>query len=191
MKRTWMLLLAGVLVLFLAACGGTDTVSKIESQTAAQGSSSSASQLEVEESPQVATPSPDVPTPSPQASQIEAGKTVLRITVGGQTFTADLEDTAAAQALTEMLPMTLVMNDWQGVAKRFDLPSAFPESAQELPSLNSGQLVLEGTGTLCLFYQPDAQGGSYTPLASVREVEALEQAVEGEAVEVTFDLGTE
>ena len=191
MKRTWMLLFAGFLVLFLAACGGTDTVSKIESQTATQGPSSSASQLEVEESPQVATPSPDVPTPSPQASQVEAGKTVLRITVGGQTFTADLEDTAAAQALTEMLPMTLVMNDWQGVAKRFDLPSTFPESAQEVTSLNSGQLVLEGTGTLCLFYQPDAQGGSYTPLASVREADALEQAMEGEAVEVTFDLGTE
>ena len=189
MKRTWMLLLAGFLVLFLAACDGTDTVSKTESQTATQGPSSSASQLEVEESPQVATPSPDVPTPSPQASQIEAGKTVLRITVGGQTFTADLEDTAAAQALTEMLPMTLVMDDWQGVAKRFDLPSTFPESAQEVTSLNSGQLVLDGT--LCLFYQPDAQGGSYTPLASVREADALEQAMEGEAVEATFDLGTE
>ena len=87
--------------------------------------------------------------------------------------------------------MTLVMTDWQGVAKRFDLPSTVPDSAQEVTSLNSGQLVLEGTGTLCLFYQPDAQGGSYTPLASVREADALEQAMEGEAVEVTFDLGTE
>ena len=63
MKRTWMLLLAGFLVLFLAACGSTDTVSKKESQTVTQGASNSASQLEIQESPQVATPSPDVPTP--------------------------------------------------------------------------------------------------------------------------------
>ena len=55
--------------------------------------------------------------------------------------------------------------------KRYDLPSALPEAAEDFSSVPAGQLVLEGTGGLRLFYQESPAGGSYTPLATLRETE--------------------
>ena len=103
-------------------------------------------------------------------------------------FFACLEDTEAAKALGEMLPMSLEMSDWQGNAKRFQLPSVLPEEAEEYPSVSGGALMLEGSGTLCLFYQEDSQGGTYTPIGEVEEPEGLAQALAGDRVEVSFQL---
>ena len=59
-----------------------------------------------------------------------------------------------------------------------------------LATVPAGQLVLEGTGGLRLFYQESPAGGSYTPLATLRETEGLAQALAGESVEVTLQLVT-
>ena len=61
--------------------------------------------------------------------------------------------------------------DQNGVVKRYDLPSALPEAAEDFSTVPAGQLVLEGTGGLRLFYQESPAGGSYTPLATLRETE--------------------
>ena len=117
-------------------------------------------------------------------------ETLLQIAVGGETFLADLADTAAAQEIASMLPISLVMADQNGVVKCYDLPSALPEAAEDFSTVPAGQLVLEGTGGLRLFYQESPAGGSYTPLATLRETEGLAQALAGESVEVTLQLVT-
>lgn len=115
-------------------------------------------------------------------------KTVLQITVGGSSFVADFADTEAAQALAEMLPMSLEMSDWEGVAKRFDLPSVMPEAGEELSKIQQGQILLEGSGSLFLFYTDASQSGNYTPIATVRKPKGLAQAMAGNSVEVSFQL---
>ncbi len=141
------------------------------------------------------SPSPS-PKASPTASPAEStasstGETLLRIDVGGQVFYGEFQSTEAAKALKEMLPMTLEMTDQEGMSKRFELPSVLTQTEEEYPSVQEGDVLLEGSGTLCFFYQEDSQGGSYTPIATVREPEGLSQALAGERVEVSFQVVTE
>lgn len=148
--------------------------------------------------PSVSPKASTVPTPTvaPSKETKESGnesqteETVLQITVGQQVFIADFADTEGAQALGDMLPMTLAMSDWEGVAKRFELPSILPETAEAFSSTQQGQLLLDGSSELCLFYQDSGQTGSYTLLATVREPEGLLQAMAGDTVEVAFELVT-
>ena len=175
-KHMLPLLLAAFFALSLAACNTqeTDSSSRLES---AQESS----QLSSAPSPspsQVEAPSsgPDAREGDSQPSAPE--ETLLQIAVGGETFLAELADTAAARELASMLPISLVMADQNGVVKCYDLPSTLPEAAEDF------------SGGLRLFYQESPAGGSYTPLATLRETEGLAQALAGESVEVTLQLVT-
>lgn len=187
-KHMLPLLLAAFFALSLAACNTQETGSSSRLESAQESS-----QLSFAPSPspsQVEAPSsgPDAREGDSQLSAPE--ETLLQIAVGGETFLADLADTAAAQEIASMLPISLVMADQNGVVKRYDLPSALPEAAEDFSTVPAGQLVLEGTGGLRLFYQESPAGGSYTPLATLRETEGLAQALAGESVEVTLQLVT-
>ena len=184
-KHMLPLLLAAFFALSLAACNTQETGSSSRLESAQESS-----QLSSAPSPspsQVEAPSsgPDAREGDSQPSAPE--ETLLQIAVGGETF---LADTAAAQEIASMLPISLVMADQNGVVKCYDLPSALPEAAEDFSTVPAGQLVLEGTGGLRLFYQESPAGGSYTPLATLRETEGLAQALAGESVEVTLQLVT-
>lgn len=191
-KRIFALVLAVAAVCSFSACG-EENASSPENEK--PGVESALPQATADPTPRAAaqaaatlSPAPS-PSASPEATQPAGeGETVLRIDAGGQVFFACLEDTEAAKALGEMLPMSLEMSDWQGNAKRFQLPSVLPEKAEEYPSVSGGALMLEGSGTLCLFYQEDSQGGTYTPIGEVEEPEGLAQALAGDRVEVSFQL---
>ena len=169
-KHMLPLLLAAFFALSLAACNTQETGSSSRLESAQESSQLSSA-------------------PSPSPSQVEAPSS-CPVAVGGETFLADLADTAAAQEIASMLPISLVMADQNGVAKRYDLPSALPEAAEDFSSVPAGQLVLEGTGGLRLFYQEFPGDGSYTPLAILRKTAGLAQALAGESVEVTLQLVT-
>lgn len=191
MKTIVSLLLSAALLLSLAACqNGEQPYSSQSSESPTQFVSSlppEVSSAPTAEPSQAPSPSP-APTESLTLSQ---GEQLLQMTVGGQSFLADLADTEAAKSLVEMLPMTLEMADFQNIAKRFSLPSAFSLEEQSFSSVQAGQLLLEGSGTLCLFYNASSQSGEYTPLATFREPEALAQALAGDTVEITFQLTVE
>lgn len=143
-KHMLPLLLAAFFALSLAACNTQETGSSSRLESAQESS-----QLSSAPSPspsQVEAPSsgPDAREGDSQPSAPE--ETLLQIAVGGETFLADLADTAAAQELASMLPISLVMADQNGVVKCYDLPSALPEAAEDFSSVPAGQLVLEGTG---------------------------------------------
>lgn len=187
-KHMLPLLLAAFFALSLTACNTQETGSSSQLESGQESS-----QLSSAPSPspsQVEAPSsgPDAREGDSQPSAPE--ETLLQIAVGGEIFLADLADTAAAQEIASMLPISLVMADQNGVVKRYDLPSALPEAAEDFSTVPAGQLVLEGTGGLRLFYQESPAGGSYTPLATLRETEGLAQALAGESVEVTLQLVT-
>lgn len=193
-KRIVAVLITVMLACSFSACGEREnTVEKENSVKESSPVSESASTAP--ESALQTSPSPS-PTASPTASPVESvvsstGETLLRIDVGGQVFYGEFQDTEAAKALEEMLPMSLEMTDQEGVSKRFDLPSVLPQTEEEYTSIQEGELLLKGSGTLCFFYQEDSQGGNYTPIATVREPEGLSQVLTGERVEVTFQVVTE
>ena len=61
----------------------------------------------------------DSSTPTVRPS---AGTTPIRVAVGGQTFTAELYDNPTAHDLVEQLPLTLAMDDHNGLEKTGRLP---------------------------------------------------------------------
>lgn len=197
-KRILCFLMAGVMLLCLSACSFQQPeISSGREESSQMGNTlSSDSSTFLEESSQAESKAPastKVPVVHSEAPEepSQTQKTVLQITVGGSSFVADFAETEAAQALAEMLPMSLGMSDWEGVAKRFDLPSVMPEAGEELSKIQQGQILLEGSGSLCLFYTDASQSGNYTPIATVREPEGLVQAMAGNSVEVSFQLGEE
>ena len=188
-KHMLPLLLAAFFALSLAACNTQETGSSSRLESAQESSQLSSAP----------SPSPsqvEAPSSGPEAREGDSQpsapeETLLQIAVGGETFLADLADTAAAQEIASMLPISLVMADQNGVVKCYDPPQRLARGGGGLFHCSSGaQLVLEGTGGCGCFIRSSPAGGSYTPLATLRETEGLAQALAGESVEVTLQLVT-
>lgn len=99
------------------------TAACVDNQLAGGGSSSTPP---VASNASAATPttSPATPTPAPATptSQETHPVTTLRITVGDQAVTAELNDTPTAQDLARQLPLTITLDDFNNVEKVGELP---------------------------------------------------------------------
>lgn len=84
--------------------------------------------------PEDTSPSPTSPSPSSTASPdrapdpaspaTAAGGTPIRVTVGGQVFSAELYDNPTARDLADQLPVTITVDDLHGLEKTGRLPRA-------------------------------------------------------------------
>lgn len=137
-------------------------------------------------------PEPEKPSPSVQTTaQAEATPTAvteLRIQAGDRVFTAQLEDTPAAQALAAAMPMTLNMDEMNGNEKYFFLSDALPTNAERPGSITAGDLMLYGDNCLVLFYESFQSAYSYTRLGSITDTAGLADALGSGSVEVSFSL---
>lgn len=135
-------------------------------------------------------PEPEKPSPSVQTTaQAEATATAvteLRIQAGDRVFTAQLEDTPAAQALAAAMPMTLNMDEMNGNEKYFFLSDALPTNAERPGSITAGDLMLYGDNCLVLFYESFQSAYSYTRLGSITDTAGLADALGSGSVEVSF-----
>lgn len=135
-------------------------------------------------------PEPEKPGPSVQTTaQAEATPTAvteLRIQAGDRVFTAQLEDTPAAQALAAAMPMTLNMDEMNGNEKYFFLSDALPTNAERPGSITAGDLMLYGDNCLVLFYESFQSAYSYTRLGSITDTAGLADALGSGSVEVSF-----
>ena len=116
--RPWRLTLPLVLTLFTAAACSTDP----DSTPATASPTASAAQ------PSTAPANPSSParstgTPTP-INRPSPGTTPVKVTVGDQTFTAELYDNPTAHDLAAQLPLTLTMDDLNGLEKTGPLPRA-------------------------------------------------------------------
>ncbi len=112
----------------------------------------------------------------------------LKITVGTNTFTATLYNNPTVTAFQARLPMTLNMTELNGNEKYFDLPNGLPANASNPGTINSGDLMLYGSNTLVLFYQPFSTSYSYTRLARIDNPSGLAAALGSANATVKFEL---
>ena len=111
----------------------------------------------------------------------------IRITIGGKTFSATLENTPAAAEFVKMLPLTLRMNELNGNEKYIGLSgklSAVPECPGRI---QCGDLMLYGRSTLVLFYESFPTSYSYTRIGKITDVKGLKKAVGDREVTVKFE----
>ena len=116
----------------------------------------------------------------------ESPMTEIRITVGGRTFAADIEDSETGRAFVGLLPLTLDMSELNGNEKYYYLDAPLPTRPQHYDDIEPGDLMLYGTSCVVLFYGP-AGGYSYTRLGRLRQTDGLAEAVGRGSVSVTFE----
>lgn len=118
----------------------------------------------------------------------EEGETVekIQLLINGKTFAVTMEHTEAAQALTDMLPMTIEMEELNGNEKYHYLSQVLPTDSYVPEQIQIGDLMLYGSDCLVLFYERFSTSYGYTALGKVDDPEGLQEAVGTENVEVTL-----
>lgn len=111
----------------------------------------------------------------------------IEIMIGQTTFTAELYQNDAAQALAAMLPLTLKMSELNGNEKYFYLPQAPPKDPAVPDGIRTGDVMLYGSDCLVLFYQDFSTSYSYTPLGHITNPEGLAAALGGGSIQVSFN----
>ena len=111
----------------------------------------------------------------------------VTVTVGSQTFTAELYDNETAQAFAAMLPLELDMTELNGNEKFFYLDSSLPTNASRPDSIQAGDLMLYGSECVVLFYESFSTPYSYTPIGRVQNPEGLAEALGSDNVTVTLE----
>ena len=91
--------------------------------------------------------------------------TQLEIIVGGQTFVAELNESASAQAVLAALPLRASGNVW-GEEIYFDIPVKLPEAPDAVEEVPIGTLAYWPPGNaFCIFYGPTPVSRGQQPRA--------------------------
>ena len=139
------------------------------------------------------TPDEDVPVstaaaPAPEMAQESEESTMkIRISAGGENFTATLDSTQSANELVERLPMTLDMSELNGNEKFCYLDAPFTSAASRVGQINAGDIMLFGDDCLVIFYESFATGYSYTQLGRIDDASGLAEALGSGPVTVTIE----
>ena len=99
------------------------------------------------------------------------------MSVGTQRFVVRLEDNPTANALVQLLPMTLEMAELNGNEKHGRLPRSLPVDAMRPGTIRTGDVLLYGNDTLVVFYQTFRSSYSYTRMGRVEGSAGLAQAL--------------
>ena len=122
----------------------------------------------------------------PPVTEEESDMLKIEITVGDKTFHAALYDNEAAEALTDMLPLTLDMSELNGNEKYYYLDSSLPANASRPSGIKAGDIMLYGNSCLVLFYESFSTSYSYTPIGYIDDPSGLAAALGSGSVQVTF-----
>jgi len=166
------------LILTLCACSVSGGVrpdgepSKAQPPTAASSASGSGS----------AEQQSDVPEDNPPET------IPVSLTVGGQTFSASLEDNETTLAFSELLPLTLEMSELNGNEKFYYMDTSLPTNAENPGQINAGDLMLYGDNCIVLFFGSFSTSYSYTRLGSVTDADGLVDALDSGTVTITVAL---
>ena len=101
----------------------------------------------------------------------------IRISAGGENFTATLDSTQAANELVERLPMTLDMSELNGNEKYYYLDTPLTSESSRVGQINAGDIMLFGDDCLVIFYESFATGYSYTQLGRIDDASGLAEAL--------------
>ena len=110
----------------------------------------------------------------------------IKISVGGKTFDAVLEENAAAAEFYKMLPLEIKMNELNGNEKYYRLNKNLPSNDKRAGNISTGDLLLWSSNTVVIFYKTFSSGYSYTRLGKILNPAGLSDAVGGGNVSVKF-----
>lgn len=122
------------------------------------------------------------------ASQPDAEKEILYITVGEHEFRAVLEENALAQELKDLLekgPITVSMDDYGGFEKVGPLGATLTRSDESITT-QPGDVILYQGNQIVIYYAPNSW--NFTKLAQIEDASDLKQKLGEGSIEATFSL---
>ena len=171
MKKALSVILLGLMVFALSACGTGNLESLVMSTSESSPSEAKSSPVE---QPESSEPSIDTEIPSATEDMEEAESTSRQILVqfGENTVVYELNDGTAADSLYEQLPLTIEVEDYSTNEKIFYPNEALDTSDSPLAQAGAGTLAyFEPCGDVVFFY------GDYNENPGLFE---LGQAISGE-----------
>ncbi len=109
----------------------------------------------------------------------------VKITAGGKSFTADIEDSETGKAFLGKLPMTLEMSELNGNEK-YCYGVSLPKDDKHYANIQAGDLMLYSGDCIVLFYGT-AGGYSYTRIGKIADVTGLADSLGKGSVSVKFE----
>lgn len=111
---------------------------------------------------------------------------IIKISVGGQSFTATLADTKAAEEFAAQLPMTLDMSELNGNEKYYFLDGSLSTDSKVPDMIHTGDILLFGSSCIVLFYEDFSTSYSYTPIAHIEDTNGLKSVLGSGNVTISF-----
>lgn len=105
---------------------------------------------------------------------------------GKHRFPVTLEESPAARAFAQLLPLSLQMPDLNDNEKHVRLPRSLPTNAARPGTIRSGDVMLYGSETLVVFYKTFPSNYSYSRIGRVAEAEGLARALGPGTVRIDF-----
>ncbi|MDO4906118.1 MAG: cyclophilin-like fold protein [Lautropia sp.] len=121
---------------------------------------------------------------SPMNSPIS---TVVKMTVGKQTFNIQLEDNPASQQLGGLLPLELFMQDHLNNEKFAALPQSLPNNDSKIGNIRTGDVLLWQGNTLVVFYDNHSSSYRYTRIGKIADADSLKSTLGSGSVRVKFE----
>lgn len=112
----------------------------------------------------------------------------MKITIGSTIFTATLATSTSVTAFKEMLPLTLLMSDFNSNEKVAELLSRLTTTAINPDIIQTGDIMLYGSNSLVLFYETFSTSYSYTRIGRIDSTAGLKVALGKGDVTIKFEL---
>lgn len=173
------MLLAGILLLMVSACGNQ------EGEQVQEREQASISQFQKEDSNMNAAE--ETTGDIVENNSQERGNRMV-IEVNGQQFEAELYDNDTVAALEQMLPMTLNMEEMNGNEKYYFMDESLPSAAENIGTIQNGDIMLYGSDCLVLFFKTFETSYNYTRIGHIENAEEFAAALESGTVEVSFQM---
>lgn len=109
----------------------------------------------------------------------------VKITAGGKTFTADIEDTETGKAFFGKLPLTLDMSELNGNEK-YCYGVSLPKNDKRYDSIATGDIMLYNGDCIVLFYG-SAGGYNYTRIGKIADTSGLASSLGNGKITVRFE----
>lgn len=112
---------------------------------------------------------------------------LIQLRVNDQVFELELEDSPASDALLDLLPLDLIMEDVNANEKFVRLEKELPRADQVAGRIEVGQVKLWAGDGLVIFYKDFPSSYAYTDLGRVKDIDGLVDSLGIGSVNVTLE----
>ena len=111
----------------------------------------------------------------------------MQIKIGNKEYSVILNTNNTTKALSEILPITVKMSEFNGNEKYYLLHNSLPSRPEHIGQIKSGDVMLFGDDCLVVFYKDFKTTYSYTRIGHIENAADLEQMLGRGSVTVTFE----